>query len=99
MALPVAPALPKGYLSPEARESISWIADGKPIFSMRARVESAVHTHDPSLAKFFAYAANNESASQDAEKLAQVKCSYAFGFWFFLWFFLVVFFWVIVQLK
>jgi hypothetical protein len=73
-SVPVALQLPPGYLSPEALEQARWIADGKPVFTVQARVESTVHTQDVSLAKFFAYAAANEVLPPgDNEQSAHVK--------------------------
>jgi hypothetical protein len=73
-SVPVATQLPPNYLAPDSLEQVRWIADGKPVFTMQARVESTVHTHEPTLAKFFAYAAANADApASESEQSAAVK--------------------------
>jgi hypothetical protein len=75
-SVPVATQLPPNYLAQDALDQVRWIADGKPVFTLQTRVESTVHTHEPTLAKFFAYVAANAdlpASSEGSEQSATIK--------------------------
>ncbi|XP_016528836.1 dedicator of cytokinesis protein 11 isoform X4 [Poecilia formosa] len=82
LQLPVAAALPAGYLCQDSRKSqpdIKWVENAKPLFKVKSRVASTIYPQDLHLHKFFQHCQLMKTMSDGnpAELIKYLKCLHA----------------------
>uniref|UniRef100_A0A3P9MZ96 Dedicator of cytokinesis 11 n=1 Tax=Poecilia reticulata TaxID=8081 RepID=A0A3P9MZ96_POERE len=82
LQLPVAAALPAGYLCQDSRKSqpdIKWVENAKSLFKVKSRVASTIYPQDLHLHKFFQHCQLMKTMSDGnpAELIKYLKCLHA----------------------
>ncbi|KAM6949309.1 dedicator of cytokinesis protein 11 [Aplochiton taeniatus] len=85
LQLPVAAALPAGYLRDKSQDAkklapdVKWVENGKPLFKLRTHVASTVYAQDLHLHKFFEHCQLMRSGDDGspAELIKYLKCLHA----------------------